>query len=182
VRGVVLDIKGLPSRTHYHRLKDMLGEFGKVRFLQLIKPESGVKEGEEPPTKKAKAEAADEGGEGDEDEEDPGDEEEEGEEEERPITARCRYFEAEGAQAALAGLQGTEVQGAQVETVLLEGDEEEAYWEETNRRMKEAFENPKDKGKDKGKGKKGKGKGKGKDKGKGKGKGGKGKGKKDSEE
>ena len=62
------------------------------------------------------------------------------------------------------------MQGATVELILLEGEEEEAYWEETNRmgdevscrewrrKLKEHFENPKGKGK------------KGKDKGKGKGK------------
>ncbi|CAJ1417916.1 unnamed protein product [Effrenium voratum] len=50
------------------------------------------------------------------------------------------------------------VQGAKVEMALLEGEAEDAYWEQTNRRLKEAFDNPK------GKGKKGKGKGKGKGK------------------
>jgi hypothetical protein len=87
----------------------------------------------------------------------------------------------------LSGLVGFgwQVQGATVEVALLEGEEEEAYWEESNRtprhhqmlpilacfcqpgldpylgerKRKEAFENPKGKGKD-GKGKKGKGKGK----------------------
>ena len=86
----------------------------------------------------------------------------------------------------LSGLVGFgwKVQGATVEVALLEGEEEEAYWEESNRtprnqillilecfrrpgldpflverKRKEAFENPKGKGKD-GKGKKGKGKGK----------------------
>ena len=40
---------------------------------------------------------------------------------------------AQGAAGAVGALQGAEVQGASVEIVLLEGEEEEAYWEETNR-------------------------------------------------
>ncbi|CAJ1340838.1 unnamed protein product [Effrenium voratum] len=78
--------------------------------------------------------------------------------EECPVTARCRFDDPEGAAEAMKALAGSEVQGSKVEMALLEGEAEDAYWEETNRRLKEAFDNPK------GKGKKGKGKGKGKGK------------------
>lgn len=161
VRGCVVDIKGLPPNVNYGRLKELLNGCGKVKFLQLLKVPKASKE---PPQKKAKveeeaAEKAD-AAEGEKDE-DSAKEEEAEEEEESPVTARCRFADPEGASGALTALSGAEVQGATVEVALLEGEEEEAYWEESNRKRKEAFENPRGKGKD-GKGKKGKGKGKGK--------------------
>eukprot|EP00435_Cladocopium_sp_Y103_P023679 s4863_g5.t1 len=114
------------------------GEYCKADFAGLL----SIREKDEDPAKEEEAEA-------------------EEEEEESPVTARCRFADPEGASGALTALSGAEVQGATVEVALLEGEEEEAYWEESNRKRKEAFENPKGKGKD-GKGKKGKGKGKGK--------------------
>jgi len=163
VRGCVVDIKGLPPNVNYGRLKELLNGCGKVKFLQLLKVPKASKE---PPQKKAKVEEEAtekaEAAEGEKDEDPAKEEEAEAEEEEEsPVTARCRFADPEGASGALTALSGAEVQGATVEVALLEGEEEEAYWEESNRKRKEAFENPKGKGKD-GKGKKGKGKGKGK--------------------
>lgn len=181
IKGVVIDIKGLPPRPHYHRLKEQLTTFGPVRWLALQKVAKA--ENQERPAKKAKTDTSGEVEDKDkaktdssskvEDAEEDCEEEQEEEEveedeEESTTTARCRFEDAEGAKAAIAGLKDAEVQGAKVETVLLEGAEEEAFWEETNRKLKEAFENPKPKGKGSDKGKK-KGKGKGKSKG-GKGK------------
>eukprot|EP00438_Fugacium_kawagutii_P024453 Skav202126 [mRNA] locus=scaffold1980:224830:255469:+ [translate_table: standard] len=95
--------------------------------------------------------------------------EEEEEEESEPInipSAMARSCDSSLSFCRPRGHGGTDldtlalpVQGATVEIALLEGEEEEAYWEETNRtpeKLKEAFDNPKGKGKD-GKGKKGKG-------------------------
>jgi len=170
IKGVVIDIKGLPDKPHYHRLKEQLSAFGPVRHLSLQKaPKAPKAESQQRPAKKAKTDASGEVEAGEEDcEEEQEEEEEEEDEEESPTTARCRFEEAEGAKAAIAGLKDTEVQGAKVEVVLLEGAVEEAFWEETNMKLKEAYENPKPKGKGFDKGKK-KGKGKGKSKG-GKGK------------
>jgi len=81
------------------------------------------------------------------------------------VTARCRFNDAECAKKAAEEL--TEVDGSKVEVTMLSGADEEAFWEATNKKLKDMFDNPNPKGK----GKKGKGKGKGKSKGKGKGKG-----------
>ena len=154
VRGCVVDIKKLPANANYGRLKELLNGCGQVKFLHFLKV---PKPSKEPPQKKAKSEETEK----DEAAEDKDEEAEEEEEEECPMTARCRFADPEGASGAVTALSGSEVQGAIVEVSLLQGDEEEAYWEETNRKRKEAFDNPKGKGKD-GKGKKGKGKEKGK--------------------
>jgi len=169
VKGVVIDIKGLPPKPHYHRLKEQLSVFGPVRWLGLQKApktesQAAKAESQERPAKKAKTETTGEAEAGEEDceeEQEADEEEDEEDEEEGPSSARCRFEEAEGAKAAIEGLKDTEVQGAKVEAVLLEGAAEDAFWEETNQKLKEAYDNPKPKGKDKGK-KKGKGKGKSK--------------------
>eukprot|EP00930_Biecheleria_cincta_P048462 TRINITY_DN33765_c0_g1_i1.p1 TRINITY_DN33765_c0_g1~~TRINITY_DN33765_c0_g1_i1.p1 ORF type:complete len:434 (+),score=117.93 TRINITY_DN33765_c0_g1_i1:86-1387(+) len=167
IKGVVIDIKGLPHSPHYHRLKEQLSSFGPVRWLSFLKAPKA--ENQERPAKKAKTETSGEVEGGDEDDEEEQEEEEvEEDEEESPTGARCRFETPEAAKAAIAGLKDAEVQGAKVETVLLEGAEEEAFWDETNKKLKDAYENPKPKGKGSDKGKK-KGKSKGKSKG-GKGK------------
>eukprot|EP00403_Amphidinium_massartii_P018855 CAMPEP_0178427846 /NCGR_PEP_ID=MMETSP0689_2-20121128/29959_1 /TAXON_ID=160604 /ORGANISM="Amphidinium massartii, Strain CS-259" /LENGTH=482 /DNA_ID=CAMNT_0020049573 /DNA_START=41 /DNA_END=1489 /DNA_ORIENTATION=+ len=100
-------------------------------------------------------------GAGEEDEEDEG----------PPQQARARFFDADSCSKAAKEL--TDLDGTPVKVKILEGEEEQAFWERLWKKM------DKGKGKDgkdgKGKGGKGKGKGKDKDKGKGKKKGGKGK-------
>merc|ERR1711920_167402 len=88
-----------------------------------------------------------------------------------PLVARCSFSQAENAKSAVSGL--AEVEGAKVDVVLLDGSDEEAFWEKLNDRRKCLYDKGADKGKGKLKGKNGKvkgkdGKGKGKDKSKGK--------------
>lgn len=161
VRGCIVDIAGIPKGVRYQAVKDQLGSFGRVRFMEFLKKNQV----EGPPQKRQKQEAND--AEGVADEEDDFNEEEE-EEEEETLTARARFFEPEDAKAAAESLK--EVSDTPVTVSLLSGADEEAFWENVNRKLKEAFENPKGKG-----GKKGKGKGK-ESKGKGKSRGAKGKG------
>lgn len=174
VKASVVDFHGVPPTAHYQRLKEKLGGAEKVRFLQLLKPSA------QRPAKKARGQAEDDGDKGGEDTEGKAGEDEEGEEDfeedvegDPPVTARCRFHDAESATAAMGSVK--EVEGVAVRAVLLDGEEEKAFWERTNAVLKEQFENPKGKGKKEGKKGKAKGKGKGKAKG-GKGKGGKGKG------
>merc|ERR1712061_147870 len=102
----------------YYRLKDRLSEFGKVRFLQLLKHNANMGSAELA-TKRPKVESVAEDMEEEEVEEG---EEDEGEEEKGVVTARCRFIDAEVAIAAVEGLrQNAEVQGAQVDVALLAG-------------------------------------------------------------
>jgi len=96
--------------------------------------------------------------------EDEGEAEEEGDSA-ALVSARARFADAEGAAAAANGLK--EINGKPVTCRVLDGDEEQKFWERLWQKA-DARQNDKGKSKGKGKGKDGKGKGK---KGKGKGKG-----------
>merc|ERR1712187_70971 len=59
VRGCVVDVRGIPAHTNYWRVREMLEEFGKVKFVRMPAfPKASAKRARKEPSKKASEDVA----------------------------------------------------------------------------------------------------------------------------